>query len=385
MENKFENRFSRIFPNLSNYLLGATLLCYLSGFAITNLYLGSLGIVNLDILRSRYILAGLLFLLFLAAIAYLVNGLIQTVRKYTEEPSWKILLRTIWHSLENIFIIYIAIVGIAVFAGSSTNFPKGFPIDTIDIPWKTWLDTELESNLRSAAGMLISMAIVFIIFIVTIIIINPKTKEEKRRPRKELILEIWSGTINNIGKILLYIFIIYLGLAVWFSISSILQLIGTNQVGLFPTSRSSIFSQSGWTRYLITLVLIYGFIGIYLLSLFLIPQSNTESVTSNPITKHSAWIYLVAWAIIIIVPVYSIGVYPYLPQQIGGGHVIPVEITTSSDDINSSFSNSTNGIYMIDRAPNTSLFLIVDQPTENYKIMEVSNDLIESIVFYESP
>jgi hypothetical protein len=85
------------------------------------------------------------------------------------------------------------------------------------------------------------------------------------------------------------------------------------------------------------------------------------------------------------VPVYSIGVYPYLPQQIGGGQLISVDVHSSSDDIDLMFTKQTNETFLIDRAPNNSLFLIVDQPTKKYKIIEVANSSIDSIVFYESP
>ncbi len=49
---------------VTKYVVGFTLIAYASGFIITNLYLGSLGIVNLNLLRARYVLGGILFLAF---------------------------------------------------------------------------------------------------------------------------------------------------------------------------------------------------------------------------------------------------------------------------------------------------------------------------------
>ena len=86
MESQSENKITKFLANLSNYLLGLTILCYISGFAITNLYLGSLGIVNLDILRSRYLLTGMLFIIFIGTIGFLLYGLWNTLREYKEKP-----------------------------------------------------------------------------------------------------------------------------------------------------------------------------------------------------------------------------------------------------------------------------------------------------------
>ena len=57
------NHVFEFFQKVSGYLVGFTLILYLAGFTVTNLYLGSLGVINLDILKSRYILSGVLFLL----------------------------------------------------------------------------------------------------------------------------------------------------------------------------------------------------------------------------------------------------------------------------------------------------------------------------------
>jgi hypothetical protein len=56
---------------LNERVLGITLLCYLLGFIITNLYLGSLGVVSFDILRTRYVLVGFLFLIYFSIISVL--------------------------------------------------------------------------------------------------------------------------------------------------------------------------------------------------------------------------------------------------------------------------------------------------------------------------
>ncbi len=95
-------RYSEFLTKLGNYTIAIALLCYLTGFAITNMYLGSLGIVNLDILRARYILAGLLFLFFLGVIGYLVYGLIHTLRTTRYMTAVNVISRVVWFSAFNI-------------------------------------------------------------------------------------------------------------------------------------------------------------------------------------------------------------------------------------------------------------------------------------------
>ncbi len=119
--------YARLLPNLSSYAVGITLVCYLTGFVITNLYLGSFGIVNLDLLRARYILTGFLFLLFLGAIIFLVLGLIRTLYQSEQTSIWSIIFRVIFHSIQNIAILFIAIVVIAFLAGAASHPPVGTP------------------------------------------------------------------------------------------------------------------------------------------------------------------------------------------------------------------------------------------------------------------
>jgi preprotein translocase subunit SecG len=390
MENKSENRFSKLLPNLSNYLLGATLICYLSGFAITNLYLGSLGIVNLDILRSRYIVTGLLFIIFIIAISYLVFGFRKTLIKYEDTPSTNILKKVLWYSIQNISILYFAIPAIAIFAGSANNISPVISQSDSSIPWEQWLNTEPVKILRSVVVILSIIFIVMILFVGILMIINPKNKDGTKSTRREMIGKLFEGLKEDYKKIIISILLIFIATYIFFVLSSILTLLQTSDVRSSVTRDS--YLHAGWSRYLGAIIVVYGLLAIYLLLIFFTPsQSNNKGKEDevlddpNPTSEYSSWIYIVALIIGIIVPAYAFGVYPYLPQQIGGGRLIPVEVTASSDELNSIFTTQTNETYLIDRAPDNSLFLIVDQPTENYKIIEVSNDLIESIVFYESP
>ena len=100
MENNSENKLRNLLQNLSNYLLSVTILCYISGFAITNLYLGSLGIVNLDILRSRYILTGMLFIAFAGTVLYLLYGARKIIIANEDKPQIDVLVKILGFSFQ---------------------------------------------------------------------------------------------------------------------------------------------------------------------------------------------------------------------------------------------------------------------------------------------
>lgn len=93
---------------LNEHVLGATLICYILGFIITNLHLSSFGIVNFDVLRVRYILTGLSFLLFTGTIIVPMYDLFYTFREYHGKPFWKKILRFLWHYF--VFFAFISVL-----------------------------------------------------------------------------------------------------------------------------------------------------------------------------------------------------------------------------------------------------------------------------------
>ena len=124
---------------------------------------------------------------------------------------------------------------------------------------------------------------------------------------------------------------------------------------------------------------------VYLTFTFISRPDPDLSMVDEPATRLSPWIYLIALCITIVVPVYALGVYPLLPQQIGGGRALRVEVTTANQDLNSDFANPELETYLIDRASDNSLFLVTDKSRQHYRVVEVSSSLIQSIVYNQSP
>jgi len=372
-------------PKIGNYLLGISLLCYITGFVITNLYLGSMGIVNLEIIRSRYILSGFLFFIFLGAIVYLVYGLIKTIRKYQEKSALNVILRVIWHSIGNISMLYFAIPVLAILAGAFKIPPNKLPQLSPIIPWTEWFNTVSVSILKQSI-VYFGILIVGIILVMVIIIgINPKDKDGNKRTRKqilgEIFMEIWKKKLKFIGGLFAVFVVIYL----WLFMSDALRLISTNVVNDIPRSSPSKFftdlSAIGWSRFFYMIIIIYSLIALLLTTSFLSRSSQVTVEDDNPLGKIHGWIFIVVMAFILIVPTYTLGVYPNIPQQIGGGQILRVDAQISNIDVSKLFSDPNTNSYLIDRTSRSSIFLLIDNVTNEYKVQEIQNDLILSITY----
>lgn len=178
-----------ILQKVVNHLVGITVLCYLSGFIITNLYLGSLGIVNLDLLRARYILSGLLFILFVGISAYLIYGLNQTLQMNRHQQPSKILLEIGRYSLLHTCLLYVIVLAITRIAGSPIILPVGIPTLSPALPWSTWFAAAPIYVLRQSASIGIGLLVALIIVVIWIAI-DSKDMHGVRTTRRQALERI---------------------------------------------------------------------------------------------------------------------------------------------------------------------------------------------------
>jgi len=383
------NSLAQYIESLSKFgqqLAGITLLCYLTGFVITNLYLGSLGIVNLDILRARYILSGLLFLLFLSAIGYLIYGLIQTLRRHIKLSPLRLIWKVAGFSLQNIAFLYLSIPAIAILGGLPISPPVGIPQLSPNVSWADWFaKASIDILKRSAvmcAGLLIIAALTYIIIVV---VINPKDKDGVKKPRKLIVGKVFEGIKKKTTKFLvsLLTFFVFL-LAIQFTFD-LLGFIASNKISASSTSSTAFFLSEGWRRYLLAIVLVYAIPAVYLTLLAITGPYSSGEQEDIPLVRTSARIYLIALAIIIIVPVYGLGIYPYLPQNIGGGNMLRVEALVSSDELKPYFTDPNIETYLIDRTSNSSLFLLLNKCNQKHRVVEIASGLVKSITYNPTP
>ena len=390
----FLTRYTETLAKFSQQLAGITLLCYLTGFVITNLYLGSLGIVNLDILRARYILSGLLFLLFLSAIGYLIYGLIQTLRRHQQLSPLRLVWEVARSSFRNIFFLYLSIPAIGILAGLRSSQPVGIPQLSPNVSWADWFAKASINNLRKAAMMcagLLIIAALIIIIIGAVKLISPKDTYGVRKPRKLIVGEAFKGVKQKATKFLGTLLAVFVVAFTIIFIFDSLGFITSNKISAPGTSSTAFFTEGLW-RYLFAIVLVYTLVAVFVTT-FSITQSSSSSrkegpgsqQEDNPLGRAQAWIYLTALAIIIIVPAYALGIYPYLPQNIGGGSIMRVEALVSSDELKPYFTDPNIETFLIDRTSNSSLFLLLDKSKEKHRIIEIASGLVKSITYNPTP
>jgi hypothetical protein len=368
----------------SNYLVAGTLLCYVAGFAITNLHLGSMGIVTFDILRARYILSGLPFLLFLGAIGYLVFGLVRTLRKHYQQPRLSVITKVLWFSFFNIGVLYFVIPAIGIFAGSLGTPPYNIPQPTQpDLPWSDWLTQAPLSILRST-GVLVGILLLSAIILASIIIIiNPKDKNGARTSRRQILSEAYKKIRESKGQVFVPLVGAFLFFYALNLLGSLLSFVLSGKVS--ATIRFTVTLQGGWAQFFSVVVIIYALIAVYLTFITLYPPSAVVSDDDTALSNTSAFMYFAAMCITITVPVYALRVYPALPQQIGGGQLLQVQVAISDDTVRPQFDGQNVETYLIDRTSNTSIFFLQNNSQPGYKIVEIPNELIQSIVYAQSP
>lgn len=375
----FRSFYADILHKIGNHLVGVTFLCYFSGFVITNLYLGSLGVVNLDLLRARYILSGVLFLSFLGVIIYLIYGLHQTLLKSRNKPPLRIISDAIWYSLVNVGLLYLVILTATRLAGSPGIPPVGISRLSPPLSWSTWLATAPVAIFRQSVIVFVIAIPIALITVLAWIALDPKDLQNVPTTRRQALTVRLKKPWHLIARLLFVFFLIYI-----FSIvGSLFSFMGSNQVTdmLSPNTNNTPYLQGGWLRFYLAIAAIYAVVATILIFLLITPRNpKNNDAPSNRWT-----IFFTTAVVALIVPVYALGIYPDLPQQMGGGKVLQVTVATSNQELKSSFTDKNIETYLIDRTSSSVLFLLVRKSKPEYRTIEVSSPLIESVTYLPVP
>lgn len=369
---------------LNKHLLTLSVFCYLIGFVITNLYLGSFGVVNLDILRIRYILTGLLFLFFLGTIVFPVYGLINVLKNQQHKTVTKTLNTVFFYTLSRYSTIFVVILAINIFASTRSNKRIIVFDPTITSSWASQIVNQLP-ELLAKSFRFTSILLILVIFSVSVllvlmVVINPKDKDGNKRQRKTLIREVISeikskSSWGKFFKALLGTFAsIFFILTIGFLINFMSD--GNSNISLLLTPE--------WSRFLTFAFLIYLSLSTLIVTIYLLPTSsskNEDPFTKNdPLDKYYSWLSLAAFGIFFTVPVYALNIYPIIPQQIGGGAVIEVNVLPS-DELEQLLLDQNVRTYLLDRTSKGPIFLLVNEVQNNQTIVEVSESQIRSITY----
>ncbi|KJS76097.1 MAG: hypothetical protein JL56_06060 [Desulfotomaculum sp. BICA1-6] len=117
-----------------------------------------------------------------------------------------------------------------------------------------------------------------------------------------------------------------------------------------------------------------------------VPKRNDFSLNSS---KSFEAIYMAIIAIpvtllifSVIITLYSGYIYPYIPQSAGGGKAIKCDVVVNEDLVIKDFSKTEN-TYLLDQSTNFVIILATEKEKENdYKIYQIPQNNIQAIITY---
>ena len=111
------------------------------------------------------------------------------------------------------------------------------------------------------------------------------------------------------------------------------------------------------------------------------PKEKSLNKPKELLKKMVGWVYISTIFITFLIPVYSYGIYPLIPQQIGGGKPVPVMVFTNDPEIQISLQSPECDSYIIDRTSSSVLLLCINSNKTDFKVFEVQMSKIDTILF----
>lgn len=369
----------RSLQRVGSYVVAASLLCYGVGFVITNLYLGSMGIVSVELVRPRYVSAGILFLAFCLAIGLLVMGLVRTLRSRSPDSHSGVLSVVLSYSVTYLALLYLfAIPAVAMLGGSGLWAPGTTPSTAANLPWSEWLRLTPVRTLRNAVPLLF-LGVVVVALVLIILILNPKGANGVRTPRRETLTKI----ANELAKIRIS-HVLRLGAAV---ATVLLLLLAGELLEFIRSGKAAAFLypvrpdvDAGWLRFFLAISGLYLFVAA-LVSMFWGPaHSSTKSSPPRAAGVAYQLILFVSLGVLLTLPVYAVGVYPYLPQQLGGGLLVRVRVSGAADEMKA-LSRDAAATYLVDRTSTSLILLITSDGGKSREVVEVPMRAVDSLTY----
>lgn len=497
--------FVRTLLKLNEQVVGITLVAYLLGFVVTNLYLGSLGLVNFDVLRSKYILTGVLFLVFFSVIilpAMFVWRLTQASKAIVGRSKLILAARLLGYALIAYIMVSFIVVVLSLLSGAIVGYPTGLPVLSPPFPWDAWFVVGPSIALVFAGIFGGAALLVAFIYITRQEATNLSTApgsnslggkvgaagEVARRLRTVGLALIQAVRWPNLMRIMLYSVLAFLLTFIFFAAFHLLVSLSTNTVTMNLADLTPRFetASNGSARFLAVAFLCYLIVVAAILwdrfdplpmkgqitldSLFKAPavpssvgdpgdsgdsghgvsQSHVDSrpgESNNPSAPPTATsvfapvveahrrgagrVWILGIPAVIVVLVYSLGVYPLIPQQIGGGSVMHVEAVFAGQPSEEGEVGPENGdspeppgstegaeqdenaagsagaesggvvsveeasasspgaalwgpgidLYLIDRTSSHTLFMVVDMRSYSHSVVQVANSEIKSMTY----
>lgn len=318
----------RALRSINEYAASVVLLIYVVGFIVTNLYLGSLGIVNIDVLRLRYILSGVLFVIFLGCVALPLQGLRTILSTNHQVSSATKLMRAARYTFRAFMAVFFVVLVLAALSSTPERRSIGIPSVSPPLPFSAWT-AHARANLPSAAmkslGFMVFAALLFAVLVFGPAVVGIISRRLwTLNDVKDEILRVFPNWKRVLGA-LMALASGYATVIAAVVVTSLVDFLASNRLSfIFQTSDGSCTSclGFGWGRFIIAAFAFYAF-----LALILIPFQMTSSrgakntdVDTSPIWGQHFKPYEplsipIVWVLLILIPTYSVGIYPYLPSK----------------------------------------------------------------------
>jgi hypothetical protein len=330
---------------------------YFFGFIITNSWFSVLGIYNLEILKVRYISAGLTFLIFVTAVIYLIHSSTYVWVKNIKKPMTDLSYQLMSSIMPKIFFVMILTGLISEFTRGRTSFPNtGSPNGAFEkyVQEFTW-----NKLLYPAIAGLVSALYQFLVWCFA----------KNRFPFEQM------------GKNILRSFpIVFIFAVIWFEYFNIAKLI----FGADANKLRAIFiliPTDGWLRYFIGIIATYVALFVSLMSQMSFRDNPPKDAPTLVDIIDSSNYRIVIYSIILflILPIYAFNIYPFLPQQLGGGKFIDVSEVAFISEVSKQIGEEEKSIKIIDKSQESIIFYI-EKLKEGY-VIEIPKSKINLIKY----
>lgn len=358
----FRNLLAKL--SITEVLLTGTAIIYAVGFLVTNLYLGSFGVVSFQFLKVKYFLVGILFVIFCSLI---LAPLIQLRKRLIErQNTWKRLTLLFGRSWE----VFGTFMLIGLFVNSVFSFSRYPSLGNPDSSFlfSEWVVTEGVSVILTSLKIPLVVIIVIaslVVVALAILFLQKESFDYKIKKSRELLLDIWRFIVSYAFVQLLVLVLAYIA---WNALSSWTS----------SNSIESVTKTHNWWRFIFGGFGLYFTIALYIFAYLPSPEDADKDVK---IVSEEEFIGSIAMRLLllflffmfIVLPVYSVAIYPYLPPQVGGGAPTPIKIIL--EETTYSQINNEGDTFLLDRT-DSEIFIAVLDTSESPQVFSIPNNKV---------
>lgn len=350
--------------------LAILLLTYFTGFLVTNLYLGSLGVIGLELLRVKYITSATLFLIFICSIFFPIIGVSKILSNSKDDLSLGTIGKIILHTFESFFVITIFVTTIGFASGTQVAIVNSASFENPSFV----SELQIWANLVVIGIVLSLIAFVFLACLVGLLKILMGTREAESRQTKSFKARLKSLLVDFLKLISAIPWIVALFLLI--AMHSLDDSMIVVESGDYSIAASH-FLRATFCLYAIgTLILVFLYLK-WLKSRERIAEESIKAIDATIALLEAKGAALLVFAFVL--SIYSLYVYPTMPQQIGGGKSIPISLKTTNQSLNEILAPLSE-VQLVDKT-STSIILSAKDTGGAKRIFELLNSAFFSIEY----